>query len=413
MKCWVRFLVCLICIIGGLKVNAGYAQSRDFITGNFRKFEIPFEYFNNFIIVNVYFNDVFPLKFIFDTGAEHTVLTKREITDLFQVDYTRKFTLYGADMQTALYAYLAPGITLRVSNLKAINRSILVLDEDYLNFEEFTGVKVHGILGADFFQRFMVEINYRKRKIILHDPKHFKPPKKGFTEVPIEITRNKPYLNSEVVLNKEVDADVKLLIDTGASLAMMLYTTTHPDLELPSKVLKTNIGMGLGGYIEGFIGRVDLLNINEFSMDNVVTNYQEVILTVDSTYLNDRNGILGNKILERFTVIFDYINNTIYLNPNKKFNKKFKFDKSGLIIAAGGENLNKYSVIRVLEESPAREAGLKKGDTIIGFNGLPVTFYTLDGILNRLKKRTGKTIRIKVEREGEKLKFKFKLRDLI
>ena len=43
--------------------------------------EIPFEYVNNFIIVNVVFNRLFPLKFVFDTGAENTILTRKEITD--------------------------------------------------------------------------------------------------------------------------------------------------------------------------------------------------------------------------------------------------------------------------------------------------------------------------------------------
>jgi len=34
--------------------------------------EIPFRYQNNFILVDVLFDNIFPLTFIFDTGSENT-----------------------------------------------------------------------------------------------------------------------------------------------------------------------------------------------------------------------------------------------------------------------------------------------------------------------------------------------------
>ena len=411
-KCWVLrcsfllfFLVFAIC---------AEAQKSDFIFDRGKhKFEIPFEYKNDFIIVDLYFNDVFPLKFIFDTGAEHTVLIKREIADLFQIDYTRRFTLYGADMKTQLFAYLAPGISLRVNKIKAVDRSILVLDEDYLNFQELTGVNIHGILGADFFRRFIVEINYRKQRIILHDPNHYIPPKKKFIEVPLDIYRNKPYINANVLISKNDGVNVKLLLDTGASLALMLYTTTHPDLMVPEKVLNTNIGMGLGGYIEGYIGRIELFDFYDFKLNNVITNYQEFQPQFDSTFLNDRNGLLGNLLLKKFDIIIDYVSNKLYLNPNKNYKEKFTYDKSGLIIAAGGDNLRQFSILKVIEKTPAGEAGLKKGDEIKNFNGWPASFISLGKILKVLKSKPGRTIKMKIQRGDKKIKVQFKLRDLI
>ena len=44
-----------------------------------KKVEIPFERQGNFIIVKVTFEGLFPLRFILDTGAEHTILTKKEL----------------------------------------------------------------------------------------------------------------------------------------------------------------------------------------------------------------------------------------------------------------------------------------------------------------------------------------------
>ncbi len=41
--------------------------------------EFPFEMYNNLIVVDLVLEKKLPVKFIFDTGAEHTVICKKEI----------------------------------------------------------------------------------------------------------------------------------------------------------------------------------------------------------------------------------------------------------------------------------------------------------------------------------------------
>ena len=382
------------------------------IRSNSRKVEIPFEYDNNFIIVKVLFNGTFPLKFIFDTGAEHTILTKREITDLLQINYQREFKVMGSDMETVLTAYLAQGVNMQLNTLYAANRSILVLEDDYFKFEEFAGINVQGVLGADFFRRFVVEINYRRRVITLIDPAHFKPPSK-LKAIDVEIQRNKPYLQTQTAITPANSLDTKLLIDTGASIAYLIHTNTHPDLKLPEQVILSNIGMGLGGFIEGFMGRIHKLDIGGHELQQVTTNFQDVSEEIDSAYLNQRNGIIGNVILSRFTVTIDYIHDKMYLQPNKEFKKKFKHDRSGLMLANTGPSLNTYTVFFVTPGSPADEAGIQKGDEIRTFRNLPASFVSLVDINKKLRGKPGKTIKLGLKRGEEKFKVKFKLRELI
>ncbi len=377
-----------------------------------KKVDIPFEYENNFIIIKVIFNDVFPLKFIFDTGAEHTILTRREITDLLQINYERRFVILGSDLSTELYAYLARGVKLSIHNLVALNRSILVLDEDYFRFEEYGGINVQGIIGADLFRRFVVKIDYKRRRITLYDPAHFTPPKGRVTTIPIEMHRNKPYLLAPTNIS-DTTIQAKYLLDTGASLSLLLYSNTHPAFELPPKYIRSKIGMGLGGYLQGFLGRIDKLEMGEFTLDGVITNFQEVPPDLDSTFLNDRNGIIGNQILNRFEVTVDYINEKLYLEPEKNFKKKFQYDKSGLIVAASGANLNVFTVVDLIAGSPAEQAGVQIGDEIKSINGLPASFLHLFDITKRLQKRAGKRIRLIIKRGDERLRIKFRLRELI
>ena len=403
-----------IILMAMLAYSICFTQSTDLIIRkNADKVEIPFEYRNNFIIIDVLLNDIFPLKFIFDTGAEHTILTKREITDLLQVNYQRRFTIMGSDMKTELYAYLATGVRFQINQLLATNRTMLVLDDDYFRFEEFAGINVQGILGADFFRRFIVKIDFKKRKITLYNPAKFEPPSKKFKEIPIEIHRHKPYVQGSTKLQDGLESDLKLLVDSGASLALLLHTKTDPNLKLPPQVIRSSLGMGLGGTIEGFMGRVQHFEMADYYFDNLGVNFQELLEGADSSYLNDRNGIVGNQILSRFTMIIDYVRSKLYLKPNRELKRKFSYDKSGLAIAGTGVNHNEFTVFYVVPGSPSDEAGIKVGDRIKSFNNIPASFLTLNDIVRKLHRKKGKTVKMKISRGEETFLVSFKLRDMI
>jgi hypothetical protein len=392
-----------------------HAQYQDLeIVGNKTKIDLPFRYTNGFIIVPVVFENWFPLNFIFDTGAEHTILSQREITDLLQLEYRRRFTLIGSDLSREFYAYLVSGINLKAGAVLAKNRSILVLEEDYLRFEDYTGVEIHGILGADFFRRFVVQIDYRKQVISLYDPRGYEKPQKGFTTVDATFRKSKPYVFPDVALRQGDTSRLKLLLDTGAALPLLINIDSDPGLVLPEQVIPSNLGAGLGGFLRGYKGKVSGLTLPPYHFSSVVTNYQEIQLgIIDSTNLDQRNGILGNEILRRFTVVLDYVREEVYLEPNKNYDDEFKVDRSGMLIIATGPGLRDFLIYSVLPDSPAEEAGLRPGDEIRRINWVPVSFLTLSSIINRLQKPPGKRIRLVVKRDSERVKVSFLLRDLI
>lgn len=377
------------------------------------KVEIPFEFTNNFIVINVTFNEAFPLKFIFDTGSENTILIKKEFTDILNISYDREFKVVGSDYQTELTAYLARGVDIDLPNLPGPNLDLLVLDKDYFKFEEFIGMPIHGILGMDLFKVFTIEIDYSRKMLILHKVDNFKVPNKRFTHLKIDVHRNKAYLTAQAEIKKDSTTDIRLLLDTGASLALLLHNDSSNDIILPEKLVPGKIGNGLSGIIEGFVGRISTLNINKFKFNNVITNFQEVGQQTESLDEFDRNGIMGNEILSRFTVIFDLSRSNIYFKPIKRYNRGFKYDKSGLLLIASGKNLKEFIVKDVMHNSPAAKAGILEGDKIKKLNLLPAVFYDLRTITQAFQKRTGKKFRLVVERGGVNHKFKFRLRDLI
>jgi hypothetical protein len=375
-------------------------------------YEIPFEYKNHFILVNLTFEKTLPLTFIFDTGAETTLLTKVEIAGLLGLSYEREIQIVGADLNRELTAYLVRNAHLKMGDLALPYQSILVLEEDIFHFDAYTGSEVHGIIGASSFRNFIIEIDYENRIIRLFPPQNFRPPRNS-QSFSVDIHRSKPYLTTEIEMSRDRSFPIKLLIDSGASLAMLLHPNTHSQLEIPQKVIPGNIGMGLGGNLEGVLGILPALKLGDSELKEVPVHFQEVSLQIDSAFLNQRNGILGNKILERFTVTLDYYRGKLYLQPNRSFRKAFPVNKSGLLVIASGPGLKTFLIHNVLENSPASQAGVRPGDIILSLNCTSFRFFDLDSISRLLSRREGKKIRIKVDRDGEKMRFCFRLRKLI
>ena len=266
--------------------------------------KIPFELINNFIVIELTFDHVLPLNFIFDTGAENTLITKKEIVDLFEYKLGRKFTVIGSDMKTPLTAYLVQSVHLSTEHTTAAHQDILVLEEDYIKFGKFLGKEIHGIAAADLFKRHVVKVDYKKKELILYKKKP--PIPSDFKKVKVSIEKSKLYVQSPVNIIKDEPFSAKLLIDTGADMGLLINTKSDSLLHLPENRLPSTIGIGLGGYLEGYIGRINKLQFGTYELDNLIGNFQDDVTTAaDSLNILSRNGIIGNKILGRFTLFID------------------------------------------------------------------------------------------------------------
>jgi C-terminal processing protease CtpA/Prc len=202
-------------------------------------------------------------------------------------------------------------------------------------------------------------------------------------------------------------------LDTGAALPLLLFSNTNSKIQVPEKVIAGNIGMGLGGYLEGFIGRIQGLAIGNVQQKYILTYFQKIDTAQDLTYLNNRNGLVGNRLLNRFQVVIDYDRGYLWLKASKNYRQRYVFDRSGLSIIAGGVTLNQFTVQVVVPGTPAAAAGLLPGDRILRIGGMPAVMLGLPDVQRRLQKKVGKKITLVVLREGKKIKKSFRLRELV
>ncbi|MBT8220249.1 MAG: aspartyl protease family protein [Bacteroidia bacterium] len=397
-----------------------YTQSVGYVMPkNYNRIEIPFSYQNEFIVMDIVLNGALPMKFIYDTGAETTILTNPRIAELLDLRYTRKFEVMGSDLQSTLTAYLIKGVSIIFEFGFAPTQDVLVFDKDYFNLEEFIGKNVQGIIGNDVFRNYIVTIDYRQEKLVLNRKGTYTPPK-SYTSHRIQVEKNKPYIRGKLSVGPRESRDVRLLMDTGASLSLLLDADKEKNLDLPDKVLKGRIGYGISGEIEGYIGRINEFGFGKYQFPNLITNFRVydtdslVVKNVDVNNLDTKDGIIGNEILSNFRCVFDFPGKRLYVRPYvKNYYKKIKFDRSGMTLIMVGEDFESIMINNVFENSPAEDAGLQKGDILRTINGFPVSLMTYGSVVNKFKRKGNKSYKVRVNRQGEIIIAEIQLRDLI
>jgi hypothetical protein len=370
---------------------------------------IPFESYNNLIIIPVTINNAITLKFILDTGVQYPILTEKLFGDFINLEYARRIAIQGPGTADSITAKVVQNISLTLPGgvKSGINQALLVLEKDYLKLKNSLGIDVYGLIGYDIFSRFIVEINYDESFIKLHEPKKFRP-KRSYKKIPIKVVNTKPYIEVGISKDSSKAHRKHLMIDTGASHALLLDNADEETL-LPNQSIPSIIGKGLGGNINGYLARMTYVTVGKFEFLDPIASFPLEGNYGESIKRGSRNGTLGGELLSRFSVAFDYFNGYIYLKKGRGFSRGFEHDMSGMGLAANGEELDMLEVDDVRLNSPAFYAGLRKGDNIKSINGYTLDTIKFSDFTSLLRMKEGKKIVVKYTREGESYKTSFKL----
>ena len=376
---------------------------------------IPFEFQANLVIVPVKVNNSDTLRFILDTGVSSILLTDPQIAQKQFMKFARSVKISGAGEGSDIEAGIVLDNTITMGDMIGYRQNLVVLKNDILKLSEFVGSPIHGIIGYEIFNRFTVTIDFGTNEIILENPEHYKyKPNKG-ERFPITIEDNKPYLSTVELINDKQNLPLKVILDTGAGHAISLDANRSNGIPMPDKMVKAQLGRGLSGIINGSLGRISKLKLGKFEMKNIVASFPDSSsYRIKGMELTERQGNIGCEFLRRFKITFNYRDQYIVLKPiNRRMKEPFEHNMSGIELMARGDDFHDYTVDRVVENSPADNAGLLQGDRVMFINNKSSKDISISEIYKLFQKGEGKNINLIMKREGKLFFATINLRRLI
>jgi hypothetical protein len=252
----------------------------------------------NTIVVKAIFNEIDTLNLNFDTGTTELVLTNDVLKNKLKSSPKLYNTFYGLKIGSTMY-------------------KTKVYDA------ELSGHGTDGRFGWDFFKSKIVELNYDKSVMIVHNmlPKSVATNQK-FTKLKMEFFEDLFLVESEIkqygVKNKDL-----FLFDTGYQRTAMLDNDLLKEGKFPTvkmEVINKAILKGAqGNDIPVITSNLKVLKIGKYKLKNVPIQQ----LTLSKPLKNKNIHILGNEVLKRFNMFLDFKNNVVYLKPNRLFDDKY------------------------------------------------------------------------------------------
>ncbi len=366
-----------------------------------RSARIPFELHANLIVIPARINDSDTLHFILDTGVSNTIVTDTTVGQYLNTDYSRPIRLDGVGADSTVEAVVSIGNTLQVGYARIEAHNMILLKEDLLKLSELVGTPIHGLIGYELFERFIVTIDFQHRLLLIQLPEYFKFRRSYGTKVPLEIINKKPYIDDIFISELGKKEKVKLLLDTGAGHAVMLNTFAS-GIPVPDTTISVQLGMGLSGKISGELGRLDRIRIGTYDLSQVVTSFPDsASFGGKINPLFDRQGNVGGELLRRFRITINYPEKYMAMKPVRRAMKEpFEHDMSGMDLRAKGNNFREYFVDRVMDNSPASRAGLVEGDRLMFINNSAAKMLNMTEIYKLLQRKEGRSINLIVNRNG-------------
>jgi hypothetical protein len=342
---------------------------------------IPFNFENNHLMVRGRVNGGKPLWFMLDTGADATIVNKARLAELGVRPYGSSSVSGGGNSTDLAFADVA---RLEIGGVTLLGQRDGVID--LTGLEKIYGMPMGGLLGYDFFSRFVVRVDYDTTTIDVIESSAYVRDGAG-AAVPFVLEGRCPHLASTITVPTAAPIEADLILDAGAADTVNLtspFVKEHRLLELARKKPAAGPNTMAGSEKEFFAqtsvrGKLSSVTLGTFTLRDVPSN---LMVGTKGAYASASfSGTLGQGVLHRFTTIYDYSRNAMTVAPNAEFEKPFAGRKTfGATLLSDGPNYTQFKVTGVRKDSPAERAGLKKDDVVVAADGKPAAELRLADI---------------------------------
>lgn len=234
-----------------------------------------------------------------------------------------------------------------------------------------------GILGASFFRRFAVTIDYDNERMSLDARPQFEagPDNPAI----LELLDDAPILRVPIALSNGRVLEARLLLETGRSHGVILEQAfiARNRASLPARAVNVAEAFRMEG---GAILDRAAISFGRF----VVRDFPVTVSSAPQPDLVNRrvDGSIGNGLLRRFRITIDQQRGQLRLEPSSLFDVPYDYDLTGFMLTRNG----KSSVVGWVRYGGfADRAGLRAGDTILQLDGRRVSDMSLEELRSRFR----------------------------
>jgi hypothetical protein len=205
---------------------------------------------------------------------------------------------------------------------KSVNNLVTIEKQEY-NGKEVLGIsypeseKLDGLIGWDFFEDRIVQINVESNELIISD--NLPDYSKRYNRCQMKFINGLPYVQTILYQGKK-KVKIWSMLDTGYNSTLKVYYKTVIENNLLNKYQVIGESTSLG--TDGTVAKSDYvliprIEIGGFEIYNMPADL--VKTKVDSNI----PALFGGNLLKRFHIILDFKNKEVYLMPNRKINSEF------------------------------------------------------------------------------------------
>ncbi len=268
---------------------------------------------------------------------------------------------------------------------------VTLTDQDFYVVElpsaAVTGRQVDGLIGHGWLGKIPTRIDYEASTLTFYPP--------GWRyagaarPVPLTFKGTKPQIDAEVD-----GVAGRFTIDTGSAGSLTLYPAFAEQHGLAARYgARTRImsGVGIGGPVFSLLARANLLELAGSRIERPVTYLSQARAgaATDKTTA----GSLGQGVLRRFNLVFDYPHDVAYFEPNNTLGDPDLADRSGLRLEGAAEG---FRIVYVAEGSPAAVAGLRADEIITEVDGVAASRIAMKDLRARLKGSIGSGVTLEI-----------------
>jgi predicted aspartyl protease len=215
-----------------------------------------------------------------------------------------------------------------------------------------------GLLGGNFLARFVLQLDFERRRAGFFEPLPAPRPGEGEIALPLTVVSDRPHL--EITVD---GSPLRVLLDTGDPFSLSLMRPSARKLGIESSRVGGLVVWGVLGPLRVELGEARRVGIGPFELEQV-----PVLVHEGSYNQGDASGAaLGVDLLALFDVRIDYAASRLWLRQRSTRATLFGADyrrvrASGAFLERAPEEDDAIYVRWILPDSPATRLGLQPGD---------------------------------------------------